>query len=125
MKSDNKRTTGFPSPAENDVEEPIDLSSILDLKNPAKYPVRAKGLAFQSRGILDDDILIVDTSLPPKSGKLVIASYQGDVILAQLKQQGSKWFLLSGNGKKEAIPVNPDMDIEIWGIVKSVVREDA
>ena len=55
---DGSNTTGFVSPAGDALEGPIDLSLLLDLHRPHRYPVRVLGDALAERGILPGDILI-------------------------------------------------------------------
>ena len=43
-------TTGFVSPAGDHLEGPIDLSDVLDLRKPNRYPVRVLGEALARRG---------------------------------------------------------------------------
>ena len=57
-------TTGFVSPAGDALEGPIDLSVILDLRRPHRYPVRVIGDALRERGIHAGDILIADAGQP-------------------------------------------------------------
>lgn len=117
------RTTGFASPAADAVEGPIDLSEVLDLRRPSRYPVRVRGLTFVARGILDGDILIADTAGQKVSGQLVIASAAGQVILAELRVRSSRWWLVSGDDGREPIRVDPAQDVDIWATVTGVVRE--
>ncbi|WP_395495166.1 hypothetical protein [Acetobacter sp. KSO5] len=77
------RTTGFASPAADAIEGPIDLSEVLDLRRPSRYPVRVRGATFAARGILDGDVLIADTAGQQASGQLVIACAAGQVLLPQ------------------------------------------
>ena len=55
---DGSNTTGFVSPAGDAIEGPIDLSEILDLRRPHRYPVRVSGDALRERGIHPGDILM-------------------------------------------------------------------
>ena len=113
-------TTGFQSPAQDYIEELIDLGRILDLRKPGIYPVRVKGQAMQERGIRDGGILIANTTLRPAHGKVAVAILQGSFRLATLERRGGAWFLLP-SGAKEALPVSDDA--EVWAIVAGLVRE--
>lgn len=117
------RTTGFASPAADAVEGPIDLSQILDLRKPSRYPVKVRGATFTARSILDGDVLIVDTAIPAKSGDLVIASNNGAAILAELRAKSGSWWLISGNDSHEPILIDPTQDVDIWATVTGIVRE--
>mgnify|MGYP003366266000 CR=1 FL=1 len=117
------RTTGFASPAADAVEGPIDLSQILDLRKPSRYPVKVRGTTFTPRSILDGDVLIVDTAIPAKSVDLVIASNNGAAILAEFRAKSGSWWLISGNDSHEPILIDPTQDVDIWATVTGIVRE--
>lgn len=117
------RTTGFASPAADAVEGPIDLTEVLDLRRPNRYPVRLRGTTFVSRGILDGDILIADTAGQQISGQLVIASVSGVFVLAELQARKGGWWLVSGDEGRAPVRVDPMLDVEIWANVSGVVRE--
>ena len=120
---DGGNTTGFVSPASDSLEGPIDLSEILDLRRPHRYPVRVKGDALVERGIREGDILIADAAAPPAAGKVVIAMVQGDVLVCQLALRDGSWWL-QPSGKVPALHVVAEDEIEIWAIVAGLVRTD-
>lgn len=111
-------TTGFQSPAQDYVEDTVDLAAVLDLRRPGRYPVRVKGQALASRGIRDGDILVADAAADPKPGKVCVAMVGGDVILATLTQKHGQWVLQPSSG---AIITVAD-DVEVWAIVEALVR---
>lgn len=115
-KGDN--TTGFQSPAQDYVEDAIDLAAILDLRRPGRYPVRVKGQALAGRGIRDGDILVADAAAEPRPGKVCVAMVGGDVILATLTRQDEAWVLLPSSG---AVITIAD-DVEVWAIVEALIR---
>ena len=114
-------TTGFVSPAGDSLEGPIDLSDILDLRRPSRYPVRVAGDALSGRGILSGDILIADAATPPAPGKVAVVMLAGDVLVAQLAWRNGQWQLLSGRAGTEPVTVEGD-DAEIWAIITGLVR---
>ena len=59
-------TTGFQSPAQDHIEEVVDLAALLDLRKPGMYPVRVVGQNLKERGIDHNDILIADATADPK-----------------------------------------------------------
>ena len=69
---------GFPSPAEQYLEPPLDLNEFLIKRPAATYFVRVEGDSMIGAGIHDGDLLIVDRSLRPASGDVIIASIDGD-----------------------------------------------
>ena len=113
-------TTGFQSPAQDHIEQVIDLARVLDLRKPGIYPWRVKGQGFEKRGIFHGDILIANTAADPAHDVVAIAIVQGAHCLATLERRGREWFLLP-SGCEEAVPVSDD--VEVWAIVSGLVRE--
>ena len=69
---------GFPSPAEQYLEPPLDLNELLVKRPAATYFVRVEGDSMIGAGISDGDLLVVDRSLRPADGDVIIASVDGD-----------------------------------------------
>ena len=69
---------GFPSPAEQYLEPPLDLNEFLIKRPAATYFVRGEGDSMIGAGIHEGDLLVVDRSLRPASGDVIIASVDGD-----------------------------------------------
>ncbi len=111
-------TTGFQSPAQDYVEEVVDLAALLDLSKPGIYPVRVLGRQLKDRGIDDGDILVTDAAAEPVPGQVCIAMIGGDVIIATLDRRDGKWLLTSSSG----LPTPVTEDVEVWAIVRALVR---
>ena len=88
---------GFPSPAEQYLEPPLDLNELLIKRPAATYFVRVEGDSMIGVGIHDGDILVVDRSLRPASGDVIIASVDGDFTVKTLKLGNGEWG--TGNGE--------------------------
>ncbi|WP_408834577.1 LexA family protein [Acetobacter vaccinii] len=73
---------------------------------------------------MDGDILIADTAALPRSGRLVIASAGGQILLAELRRQDTGWVLVSGDATRQALRVDPSQDVDIWGHVVGLVRTE-
>ena len=83
---------GFPSPTEQYLEPPLDLNELLVKRPAATYFVRVEGDSMIGAGIHDGDLLVVDRSLRPASGDVIIASVDGDftVKTLRLREEGRK-----------------------------------
>lgn len=114
-------TTGFVSPASDHIEGPIDLTDVLDLRRPGRYPVKVLGEGLTHRGILPGDVLVVDAAAEPHAGVVAIVMIGGDVLLGQLIWRGGQWFLRSG--RPDRLPLALTEDAEVWAVVMSLVRE--
>lgn len=111
---------GFPSPADDYVEKHLDLNEYLVKKPAATYFARASGHSMKRLGIFDQDLLIVDRSLPPQQGQIVVVAVDGELVCKVLDLQGSR--LLSAHPDYPPIPITEDMDTLIEGVVTHSVR---
>lgn len=117
---DGGNTTGFVSPAGDSLEGPIDLSEMLDLRRPHRYPVRVLGEALVERGIFPGDVLIADAAAAPAAGRVAIVMIHGEVLVAQLAYRSGQWWLRAGRRDRPSMPITEDA--EIWAIVAALVR---
>lgn len=117
----SKVEAGFASPADDFVEEYLDLNDLLVKRHEATFFVRVSGRSMIDAGIQPDDILIVDRSLEASDGKVVIAVIDGEVTVKRLSTTGGKVILKAENPKYKDIPVNGDL--HIWGVVTSVIHQ--
>ena len=123
MNYNGGNTTGFASPAGDNLEGRIDLSDTLDLSRPSRYPVRVAGDALASRGIFSGDILIADAASPPAHGKVAVVMLQGSVLVGQLAYAQGQWWLASGHPDTQPVVVTGD-EAEIWAVVTGLVRTE-
>lgn len=116
-------SAGFPSPAQNDLEDTIDLNEML-IKHPsATFFLRVSGSSMIKAGIHNNDILIVDRSLEPAHGKIVIASINGELTVKRLYRVGKTVKLVPENDDYEPIDITEEMDTRIWGVVTNVIHQ--
>ncbi len=85
---------GFPSPAEQYMEPPLDLNELLVKRPAATYFVRVSGDSMTGAGINDGDLLVVDRSLRPADGDIIIACVDGDFTVKVFRERGT------GNGER-------------------------
>ena len=112
---------GFASPADDFVEDYLDLNDLLVKREEATFFVRVAGRSMIDAGIQPDDILIVDRSLEAKHGKIVIAVIDGEVTVKRLSIYGGKVVLKAENTQYKDIPVNGAL--HIWGVVTSIIHQ--
>ncbi len=115
-------SAGFPSPAEDEIEEKLDLNELLVKHPTATFFLKVSGTSMLKAGIQDGDILVVDRSLEPTSGKIVIASLNGELIVKRLRCEGKKIQLVAENDAYPPIDITEEIDLRIWGIVTSVIH---
>jgi DNA polymerase V len=107
---------GFPSPADEYLDGPLDLNDLLVKKPAATFFVRAKGDSMIDEGIFEGDILIIDRSIQPRSGQVVLAVINGEFTLKRLIKNGSQIILQPENPKYTPIQITAEMDFQVWGV---------
>jgi DNA polymerase V len=118
----SKVEAGYPSAAEDHVEDMLDMNSLL-IKNPeTTFCVRVTGLSMVDAGIYEGDTLIVDSSLPPREGKIIIAALDGMLTVKRLGYIDGRPYLLPENANFDPIPIVENSYVLIWGVVTNVLR---
>ncbi|MBF0478934.1 MAG: translesion error-prone DNA polymerase V autoproteolytic subunit [Candidatus Omnitrophica bacterium] len=114
---------GFPSPAEDFIDKKLDLNEHL-IKHPAAtFFVKVSGDSMLNAGILSGDILIVDRSLEPTNGKIIVAILNGEFTVKYFKKLSGKVVLSAANPKYPDIQITADMDFQIWGVVTNAIHK--
>ncbi len=113
---------GFPSPAEQYVERPLDLNEQLVARPAATYFVRAEGDSMEGAGIRSGDLLVVDRSLEPVNGAVVIACVDGEFTVKTLRK-GRGWVRLeAANPAYQYIRFSRGMELRVFGVVTAVIH---
>ncbi len=113
---------GFPSPADDYIEGHLDLNTHL-IKHPAAtFFVIAEGDSMTGAGIQSGDMLIVDKSLQPAHGNIVIAALNGELTVKRLSRMNGQVQLLPENPNFPPINITNDHDLVIWGVVTHIIH---
>lgn len=111
---------GFPSPAEGEEDDPIDLNAWLIEQPAATYLMRVEGWSMTGAGINDGDLVAVSRAKQAIAGDVVVAVVHGDRTLKRLKKLDGRFWLVP---EAEGYPhLEVDEYIEIWGVVVGLVR---
>ena len=119
----HKVAAGFPSPADDYIEARLDLNEKLIRNKEATFLLIVQGDSMQNIGIKDGDTLIVDRSLEPKDGKIVIAALDGELTVKRLSMKSTGTWLVPENDDYPPILVREESDIVIWGVVTSAISQ--
>ncbi len=114
---------GFPSPAENHIEQHLDLHRYVVKRPAATFFLRAKGDSMQGAGIFTDDILVVDRSLEPRNNAIIVAIVDGEFTVKRLSLSEGRTYLLPENKAYAPLLIRPGMDFQVWGTVTFVVHQ--
>ncbi|MGZ9712505.1 LexA family protein [Glaciimonas sp. GNP009] len=120
-----KIPAGFPSPAADYVEEGLDLNTYLVKHKAASFYFTVEGDSMTGAGILAGDRVLVDRSIEPKHGHIVVAVISNEFTLKRLYRRRGVVELRPENPAYKVIVVSDDDDLQIWGVVAGVVRKFA
>lgn len=113
---------GFPSPAQDYMEQAIDLNEEL-IKHPAStFYGRVKGDSMIDAGVQDGDVLVIDKSLEPQNGDMAVCFVDGEFTIKYIKIEKEVVWLEPANPKYKPIRVTADNDFLIWGIVTYCIK---
>lgn len=114
---------GFPSPADDYIQGRLSLDEHLVRHKDATFFVRAKGSSMVGAGIFDGDLLVVDKSLTPSSGDIVIAVIDGELTVKRLIQRNGAVILKPENPRFEEIELKDGQELQVWGVVTAAVKK--
>ena len=113
---------GFPSPADDYVEDRLDLNELLIQHQEATYFLRVTGDSMVSAGIHPGDLLVVDRAIPAQDGHVVVAEVNGELTVKRLRQVGGMPELHPENPAYPVIRFKEGQELRIWGVVTSTVH---
>ena len=114
---------GFPSPAEDHAVQRLDLMAQL-IKHPqATFLLRVRGESMKDAGIFDNDVVLVDRAITPRSGHIVIAMLDGEFVCKTLWQRAGRIKLKAANATYPDILPAEGQTVEIWGVVVAAIKQ--
>lgn len=114
--------TGFGAAADDYMERGIDLNEQLIRNKPATFFMRVNGDSMINAGIFSGDIVIVDRSIKPVNGKIVIAVIDGEMLIRRYEKSLNKLRLIPETHNLSSIEVSEFMDFKVWGVVVYIIR---
>ncbi len=113
---------GFPSPAADYREEILDFNAYLVQNPAATFTVRVEGDSMIDEGIRSGDLLIVDRSISPKEGMIIVAVLYGEFTVKKLLRRDGRLWLYPGNPSYDPVRIELDMEFQVWGVVSHVIH---
>lgn len=117
---------GFPSPADDYLRDSLDFNRDL-IKNPeATFYGRVSGDSMRDAGINDGDIAVIDRSLQPVDGDVIVAYVNEEFTIKYLDLTHKE------DGYIELRPANPDYspiridstdNFRVWGVVVWTIKQ--
>ena len=123
---------GFPSPAEQYFEPPLDLNELLVKHPAATFFVKVEGDSMIGAGIHDKDFLVVDRSLPPVNGDIIIAAVDGEFTVKTYRtgmktgKDGRKHRFVAlepANPNYPTITITSGHELQTFGKVTAVIHQ--
>lgn len=107
---------GFPSPAQDYSDTQIDLTKMLIRDELATFIVQVSGDSMEGAGIFDGDKLIVDRSIEPRDGHVVVAVIDGEMTVKRLRVTASGVVLQAENAQYPDVTVAELSELTIFGV---------
>lgn len=111
----------FESPGTDYEEDRISLDEYVSNKPVAAYYVKVIGDCMEYSGIESGDLLVVDRSLVPVSGDIIIGVLDGQKIIAVYIEHNGQRYLMPDNPKYEGIKINEFSKFIIEGVVPHTI----
>ncbi len=114
--------SGFPSPAQDYEGSTLDLNERLVKRPSSSFFMTVTGDSMETLGILDGDLVLIDRSIDPRPGHILVALVEGEITVKRYQLINKRPYLCSANPNYAPIPVE-DLDCQVWGVVRSVIHE--
>lgn len=118
-----KVAAGLPAAADSQIESYVDIAQLLVHNPSSTFMVKAIGESMIGVGIFAGDMMLVDRSLEPISGKIVVASVDGEFTVKRLYCQDQKTLLIPENPDFDPIDISTQHDATIVGVVTNVIHQ--
>jgi len=114
---------GFPSPADDYIEKRLDLNELVIQHPTATFFVRVVGDSMNGANMHSGDILVVDRSIEPSNGRVIVAVINGEFTVKRMTVKEQKIILIPENPAYPSIPITPECDFQVWGVVTYVIHK--
>lgn len=112
-----KVSAGFPSPASDYEEKPLNLHEYAVDNDATTYFVTAQGDSMLGVGILPGTMLVVDKWVEATDGDIVVAFLDGECFVKTLRHEKGKIFLCPENKGYPTYEVSGNENFQIFGVV--------
>src|SRR5579862_6705089 len=113
---------GFPSPADDYLDRPLDFNELL-IENPAAtFAVRIAGESMTGAGLFPGDIAVVDRARTAVDGSIVLALLDGEFIIKRYRCKGARVWLQAENPAFKNIELTEESAFEVWGVIAKSIR---
>ena len=114
---------GFPSPADDDLDHPLDFNELLIAHPAATFAVRDAGDSMTGAGIFPGDIAVVDRALTAADGSVILGILDGEFTIKHYRTCAGRVWLEAANTSYKPRPITEDSQFEVWGVVRYSIRK--
>jgi DNA polymerase V len=114
---------GFPSPAEDYIDQTLDLNDQLVRHPAATFFVRVTGESMRDANMHPGDILVVDRALEAQNGNIVVAALDGELTVKRLRHKNGRLLLVPDNPDFAPLEVSPEASFTVWGVVTYIIHK--
>jgi len=113
---------GFPSPADDHLDAPLDLTRHLFRHPASTFLARVSGDSMIGAGIHPGDLVAVDRALRARDGSIVVAVVEGEHTIKRLQLRAGLPWLVAENARYPPLAVDRDLGLAVWGVVTHVIH---
>jgi DNA polymerase V len=114
---------GFPSPADDYIETTLDLNEEFITNETATFFLKVSGTSMTEIGIHDGDTIIVDRSIEPTSGDVVVAALDGELTVKRYEVYNGQPVLVPESDNHDPIPIEEGQSFVVWGVVTRSIHD--
>jgi DNA polymerase V len=114
---------GFPSPAEDYLEQSLDIARYLVKRPKTTFFMRVEGDSMIGAGINDGDLLVIDRAETARDKSIVVARTGEEFCVKQLRVIQGRYWLYPANSKYQPIEIGDGDDAEVWGVVTHAITD--
>lgn len=103
-------------------EGKMDLNETLHISSDDTFLIRVKGNSMHNAGIGSGDLLIVDRKKKITNNSIIVAAINDELVVKKIRYENKTIQLISENNDFSPIIINKNDRFEIWGAVKSVIK---
>jgi len=109
------------SPARNYIDDKIDFNRLMVTHPRSTFTMKVTGDSMVGAHIPDGATLVVDRSIAPWNGAIVVAAVNGEFTVKRYERSAEGIRLLPANKKYQPLQITDRMDFQVWGVVTRVI----
>lgn len=115
--------TGFASPAQEFLENKLDLNTLICPHPESTFFVKLSELSIKTENISPNDLLVVDRSLDPSTNSMILAVINSEFEIGYIKTENNLKTFVPESPNKKLFTVSEDHNFQIWGVITHIIRQ--